>query len=624
MKMNKKQYNNIIEHSLQYDCKETDSSLDTARTVFNNMGVALPQGTQKEVYDTISTNEYMGWKRCTLEEAKEAANNGVAATGISEDKIVILSAEDEDQPAPQTASVLTITDSTPALAVANLQYYAYGSMTTTYGSIYFANYYYNTEVGLTGYNPLYGATNSTVYWTSSNPNVASVNYYSGIFTAIKAGIVTITAYTADGSCSASYELWVHGKTPVFLIHGRTSNSFGVWGAGNHIFVDPLDTGEADNNHFNSSINALSQGNVQALYTNKYIQDIFGYQTGQTIEVDGTNVSNFNMPGVFNGEFDDGKYTSQHPEGGNLAYYLKQRGYTENINMFVFNYPNEDAVKYSAQKFEAYINNLISYVRNSGTNEMKACFYASRSDYNNNNHKINIVGHSMGGLVARYYIENLYHDYTVDKLVTICTPHWGSGYANASNTTGIMHVLCDHDLDFDSAMYDGNASTLVDCNLILGNCPNYEYTVTDALEYRRNRSTKYYAIAAIDYPASEENENNIPFEMSTNYNNITQISDFLAQKGVCIKNPINEQIINVDPKSIGDNMVGFLSQIGWTGDNPNVATPQPKIQMERIFIVADTNGGNGDNIPIIEALFLLHNKAPHRIPILQKTYEYLED
>ena len=102
--------------------------------------------------------------------------------------------------------------------------------------------------------------------------------------------------------------------------------------------------------------------------------------------------------------------------------LLDAGYKKNINLFAFNYPNEDAVKYSAQKFEAYINNLISYVRTSGSNEMKACFYASRNDYNNNNYKINIVGHSMGGLVARYYMENLYHDYSVSKLVTICTPH----------------------------------------------------------------------------------------------------------------------------------------------------------------------------------------------------------
>ncbi len=59
---------------------------------------------------------------------------------------------------------------------------------------------------------------------------------------------------------------------------------------------------------------------------------------------------------------------------------------------------------------------------------------------------------MGGLVARYYIENLYQDNHVDKLITICTPHWGSGYAELSNATAINHVLSDHDLDFNSAMF----------------------------------------------------------------------------------------------------------------------------------------------------------------------------
>lgn len=132
--MNKKQYNNIISHSLQYDCKDVENPLDTAKIIFNNMGVALPQGTIKEVYDTVSTNEYMGWKKCTIEEAKEAADKGVAAIGISENKIVVLSAEDEEQPVTQTASVLTLTDNTPAVAVANLQYYSYSYGSTTGGS----------------------------------------------------------------------------------------------------------------------------------------------------------------------------------------------------------------------------------------------------------------------------------------------------------------------------------------------------------------------------------------------------------------------------------------------------------------------------------------------------------
>jgi len=217
------------------------------------------------------------------------------------------------------------------------------------------------------------ATNTSVTWNSNNTNVVEIEPYTGNVTAKNPGIATITVIAVDSNHIATCEVWVRGKTPVFLIHGRTSNSFYVWGAGNSIFVNLMDTSEADNNHYNSSINALSQGNVQYLYTNKNVQDIVEYKTGQTIKVDGTNVENFTMPGVFNGQFDDGKYTCEHPEGGNLAYYLKSNGYKENINLFVFNYPNEEAVKYSAQKFEAYINNLISYVRTSGSNEMKACF-----------------------------------------------------------------------------------------------------------------------------------------------------------------------------------------------------------------------------------------------------------
>lgn len=63
------------------------------------------------------------------------------------------------------------------------------------------------------------------------------------------------------------------------------------------------------------------------------------------------------------------------------------------------------------------------------------------------------------------------------------------------------------------------------------------------------------------------------------------------------------------------MVGFLSQIGWTetiGDSPD-----KRIQMEKIFIDVDTNGGNS-------LLSLLHNKIPHRVCIMKKIYAYLEE
>ena len=123
IKMNKKQYNNVIENTLKHE--KTDDSLSTARAIFDNMGVALPQGDIKIVYETIKTNNYMGWKSCTMQEAQEAANNGTAAIGISEDRIVVLSANDEEQPVTETASVMTLDENTSAFAVDGLQYYAY-------------------------------------------------------------------------------------------------------------------------------------------------------------------------------------------------------------------------------------------------------------------------------------------------------------------------------------------------------------------------------------------------------------------------------------------------------------------------------------------------------------------
>ena len=97
--MNKKQYNNVIENTLKHEqSAQTDDSLATARAIFDNMGVALPQGDIKTVYETIKTDNYMGWKSCTMQEAQAAADRGVAAIGISEDRIVVLLAIDEEQP----------------------------------------------------------------------------------------------------------------------------------------------------------------------------------------------------------------------------------------------------------------------------------------------------------------------------------------------------------------------------------------------------------------------------------------------------------------------------------------------------------------------------------------------
>ena len=469
------------------------------------------------------------------------------------------------------------------------------------------------DVGCTDYlyETIYpsNATNQTVTWCSSDDSVAEVNTYSGFVRAKKAGIVTITATTADGGYSDSCEVWVHGKTPVFLIHGRTSNSTDVWGVNNNI-------SSGKNDHLNSDINAQSLNGMK--YINVSSQEINSYEP---------NAGGTETP-------------------INLGIHLQNSGYNGNLNLFVFNYPNEDAVKHSAQKFEAYINNMISYVRSYGSNSMKACFYASRSDYNNNKFKINIVGHSMGGLVARYYIENMGYmisynvgdlvyyeeigyDKHVDKLITICTPHWGSGYADLSNWTSIEHKLCDHDLDFDSVMFGGNNPNNYKfdengCKILIDSrkCIDHAYELSNELQYSKSRNTRYYAIAGIDYPGGPIIQNDYWFEMSTNYTTYQQIDNFMVGKQVYRYAPSD-----LKKKSVGDNMVGFMSQIGWTDNIGN--TPNKKIPMEKIFIDVDTNGGNGGGVFVWEVANglgseIFHNKAPHRTPVCNKVIEYLED
>lgn len=124
--MNKKHYNNVIDWTLKHDqAVQTEDSLATARAIFKNMGVALPNGSMQEVYETIKTNKYMSWRACTIQEAQQAADKGIAAIGISKDRMVVLSATDEEEPVTANASVMTLSENTSAYAVSGLEYYWY-------------------------------------------------------------------------------------------------------------------------------------------------------------------------------------------------------------------------------------------------------------------------------------------------------------------------------------------------------------------------------------------------------------------------------------------------------------------------------------------------------------------
>lgn len=92
--MNKKQYNNIIKHTLEFEIKNSNSeNLENIRKIFKNMGVSLPSGSLKEILETLKSDDYMGWRSCTAEEAKAAANNGTAAIGLNENKVFLVASD---------------------------------------------------------------------------------------------------------------------------------------------------------------------------------------------------------------------------------------------------------------------------------------------------------------------------------------------------------------------------------------------------------------------------------------------------------------------------------------------------------------------------------------------------
>jgi hypothetical protein len=130
--MNSKQYNNIIDWTIKHEVSvNSGDSLEIAKAIFKNMGIPLPNGNLKNISNILKTGNYMGWKSCNMKEAQENADNGIATIGINNDRIVILSATDEESEATlDIAAVLSLSEKTPAYTVYDLQFYSYNDTTT--------------------------------------------------------------------------------------------------------------------------------------------------------------------------------------------------------------------------------------------------------------------------------------------------------------------------------------------------------------------------------------------------------------------------------------------------------------------------------------------------------------
>ena len=324
------------------------------------------------------------------------------------------------------------------------------------------------------------------------------------------------------------------KKPVVLLHGRSDNSADCFGVITGVHDKK---NKPQNNHYNTSKTENNKNYV---------------------DVDPHEITNI-IPST-------GDTTPK-----NLGYELKYTyNYTENGNLFAFNYPNKDMTKKNANKLADYLNNLATKMQTSDNGNY---FYPTQDAKDNKKYEIVLIGHSNGGLVSRYFIENMWGDSVVDKLITIDTPHWGSGLADVSDNLTTCYPM-DIDLNPKNAIFGGSYYEYSSLNPFVQKKIDYiNENQTDALNYTNHGDVKYYFLAGYDLAASVDVpigylNDNLTFDIDLDGNSSfgeykTYIKDCYVENSKYPELADNVFFKNVfDLKlSDGDNVVNNQSQLG---------------------------------------------------------------
>ncbi|MCX7570771.1 hypothetical protein OS242_12460 [Tumebacillus sp. DT12] len=154
---------------------------------------------------------------------------------------------------------------------------------------------------------------------------------------------------------------------------------------------------------------------------------------------------------------DVQYITSNSDSTEMGPILVGKGYTRNVDLFNFEYHSDGHVALAGQ----HLKNFIANLKSAGKIPSGA---------------VNIIAHSKGGLVSRYFIENQSGSSSVARLTTLGTPHFGSDYS----------TFGDMDRD-DSDLWLGNNNDAY-CN-----------TFTNSHPY-----TKYFAFGAFQASAGDLN------------------------------------------------------------------------------------------------------------------------
>lgn len=93
--MTASQYKNILQWTLFLNPElEKSDAMSAVRKLFDNLGVAFPQGTFTEILSVLKNDTFLGWRSCSCEEIHKFADIGIPAIGVANDKTIIIPPKD--------------------------------------------------------------------------------------------------------------------------------------------------------------------------------------------------------------------------------------------------------------------------------------------------------------------------------------------------------------------------------------------------------------------------------------------------------------------------------------------------------------------------------------------------
>ena len=288
--------------------------------------------------------------------------------------------------------------------------------------------------------------------------------------------------------------------PVVLIHGINDNSRKVWG---------LETFISNSDYEDSKRKKITDDKGKSLYSlNKGFTS--GYFRAQNQLV---SYSDINTQYIY-------AYYKNNKIG---KYLIGDKQYEPNKDLFVFNWENNHHIDVMAGELEGFLNNLSNHFKENGQKENVDIFNED------NIAEFNLVGHSAGGVISRFYVENLMddHDPMIKKLITLNTPHFGSGLASVGANVPLL----------------GGGAATAGCSNVLDDLRvTGSYLHTSDEDKIKGCKDKSNAYLQLDHPYTEYNFIGGFVVDPDGSNKGIEINPYL-EKDVYI-NPLNETVVDL--------------------------------------------------------------------------------